>query len=212
MAKKNLKSALASHNLKKAQKAHEEKVQAAQARKADSVKASASGNASKKRQQAMKKRKLTGEAGDDAEVAEGAEGQIKRMDKGKKRSVDPFQKDDTILLVGEGKQGEALLVMRLLGRLTFPASRPRFPLYAQVTSPSPSPFFRPLTPTHQTASSRHPSTASPPVSPSTLSLPPTSPRSAPSALQAWTSFGSMSMQGPCRATRPYASGPSGQAG
>jgi hypothetical protein len=125
MAKKNLKSALASHNLKKAQKAHEEKVQAAQARKADSVKASASGNASKKRQQALKRRKLTGEAGEETE--EVAEGLVKRTDKGKKRSVDPFKKDDTILLVGEGKQGEALLVMRRMGWLTPPRLTSRLP-------------------------------------------------------------------------------------
>ncbi|PWN18092.1 hypothetical protein BCV69DRAFT_285393 [Microstroma glucosiphilum] len=105
MAKKNLKSALASHNLKKAQKAHEEKVQAAQARKADSIKASASGNAAKKRQQAIKRRKLVGVVGEDTEGSTKAlelEGQIKRVDKGKKRSVEPFEKDDTILLVGEG--------------------------------------------------------------------------------------------------------------
>lgn len=119
MAKKNLKSALASHNLKKAQKAHEEKVQAAQARKADSVKASASGNASKKRQQALKRRKLTGGAVEETDEID--ESLVKRTDKGKKRSVDPFEKDDTILLVGEGKQGEALLGMRRRLWLTLPA-------------------------------------------------------------------------------------------
>lgn len=106
MAKKNLRTALASHTAKQAVKAHEKKVEAAQARKADSVKLAAATNGNGK--SANKKRKRLsagGGVGGDTPAAGSASAPSSSASvKGnaKAATINPFSKDDTVLLVGEG--------------------------------------------------------------------------------------------------------------
>lgn len=92
MAKKNLKSALAGHNQRKAIKEHQAKVDAALARKNDSIKAKGQNKSNNK------KRKIEEDETDLIEVESSIASQSHRP-----RSVNPFLKDDTILLVGEGE-------------------------------------------------------------------------------------------------------------
>lgn len=107
MAKQNLKSALANHNARKAQRAHEAKVEAAKQAKADSLKSGKGGGAKKqkKRQEGIRDGGEGGvvrnEGRDGEPVASTSAGTSKG--KGKGEFPEPFEKDDTILLVGEGE-------------------------------------------------------------------------------------------------------------
>lgn len=120
MAKKNLKAALASHTAKQAAKAHQQKVEAAQARKSESVKqATKGGGGSGGGAVNKKKRRKLEQQQQQAEVSgathQGDTLQAGTIDKGKgkatptggagkSKTVNPFAKDDTVLLVGEGEK------------------------------------------------------------------------------------------------------------
>lgn len=95
MAKKGkLKEALSRHNASQQLKAKQRAAAQAQDRKHASVLASSSG-ASKAKQRAKRER-VRSEKGDEHQISEKA--------KGKRRLVEPFAEEDTILLVGEGER------------------------------------------------------------------------------------------------------------
>ncbi|CAO1622903.1 unnamed protein product [Sympodiomycopsis kandeliae] len=115
MAKKNLKSALAGHNQRKAIKAHQEKVEAAIARKNDSI--SGKGQSSKNKNNKRRRVDEDGQSG--AGLA--TEGLSASSAPRRSQSINPFQKDDTILLVGEGDFSYTLSL--LLPPHSIPANR-----------------------------------------------------------------------------------------
>ena len=105
--KGNLKSALAKHNAAQQLKAKQKAADEARERKHASVIASQSGSKDSSSNKKNKKARTAG-AGLDGDVAgdlkeDIAAGGVPRGAKGKQRLIEPFERDDTILLVGEGE-------------------------------------------------------------------------------------------------------------
>ncbi len=103
--KGGLKNALARHTAAQQLKARQKAADEAQERKHASVLASAHGAANGKRK---------GKGGGRASLTssgstEGAQGKLSAKARGKQRLVEPFQADDTILLVGEGEHRPSVL-------------------------------------------------------------------------------------------------------
>lgn len=99
MVKKNLRNALATHQHHRAIQAHEAKVEAAKKRKEDSIHGRG-GGANKKRKGRLERLGGLSSEGGNAETSSDVSATINV--KGKQKMVEPFKKDDTILLVGEG--------------------------------------------------------------------------------------------------------------
>lgn len=110
MAKKNLKNALAKQQTKAAATAKIKKAEDAAERKAASMRASAAGGGAPKKRKVEKTAPISGVAPKEGLQEEGEEStevadDAQNVPKGKRKAkiVQPFERDDTILLIGEGE-------------------------------------------------------------------------------------------------------------